>query len=186
MHGRHFFIFIISCYSLQQQTYNSVYIESEKENDKSKNYQVYLRQNNFTKTSSIVAEQRFCTLLTRTNQTTVGRMQTCRYESGSSYAWANWCCQYTLANAQQNGLKLESFQYNSAHLVCNNANQSVSLPWRIHFDLVNRNAEGTFFTICKNQALCFITALNEGMSKLKVKYTKSTWILILYVKIITI
>ena len=75
----------------------------------------------------------------------------------------------------KNGLKLESFQYISAdNNVCNNANQPVSLPWRIHFDLVNRNAEGTFFTICKNQALCFITALNEGMNKLKVKYTKST------------
>ena len=79
-----------------------------------------------------------------------------------------------LPTLSKNGLKLESFQYNSAHLVCNNANQPVSLPWRMQFDLVNRNAEGTFFTICKNQALCFITALNEGMNKLKVKYTKST------------
>ena len=67
-----------------------------------------------------------------------------------------------LPTLSKNGLKLESFQYISAdNNVCNNANQPVSLPWRMHFDFVIRNAEGTFFTICKNQALCFITALKS-------------------------
>ena len=73
-----------------------------------------------------------------------------------------------------NRLKLESFQYISADNNIFNSNQPVNLPWRIHFDLVNRSAEGAIFTISKNQALCFLTTLNKGMDKLKVKYTKST------------
>ena len=73
----------------------------------------------------------------------------------------------------KNGLKLESFQYISAGKNFCNANQPVNLPWRIHFDLVNRSTEGAISTICKNQELCFITTLNKGVDKLKVKYTKT-------------
>ena len=78
----------------------------------------------------------------------------------------------------KNGLKLESFQYISAGKNFCNANQPVNLLWRIHFDLVNRSTEGAIFTICKNQELCFITTLNKGVDKLKVKYTKTAWTLI--------
>lgn len=77
-----------------------------------------------------------------------------------------------------NRLKLESFQYISAGKNFCNANQPVNLPWRIHFDLVNRSTEGAISTICKNQELCFITTLNKGVDKLKVKYTKTAWTLI--------
>ena len=79
-----------------------------------------------------------------------------------------------LPTLSKNGLKLENFQYISADNNICNANQPVKLPWKIHFDSVNRSTSGAIFTIFKNQELMFITTLNEGMDKLKVKYTKST------------
>ena len=79
-----------------------------------------------------------------------------------------------LPTLSKNGLKLENFQYISTDNNICNANQPVNLPWKIHFDSVNRSTSGAIFTIFKNQELMFITVLNEGMDKLKVKYTKST------------
>ena len=69
-------------------------------------------------------------------------------------------------------LRLESFQYISADKNICNTNQPTNLPWKIHFDLVNRSAGGGIFTIHKKQELCFMATLNEGMDKLKVKFTK--------------
>ena len=79
-----------------------------------------------------------------------------------------------LPTLSKNGLKLENSQNISADNNICNANQPVNLPWKIHFDLVNRSTSGAIFTIFKNQELMFLTTLNEGMEKLKVKYMKST------------
>ena len=52
-----------------------------------------------------------------------------------------------------------------------NASQLINLPWKIHFELVNRSMN-TVFSICKRQELCFLTISTEGMEELKVKYRK--------------
>ena len=57
---------------------------------------------------------------------------------------------------------MESFQYISADKHICNANQPVNLPWKIHFDLVNRSTSGVILTIHKKQELCIIITLNEG------------------------
>ena len=77
----------------------------------------------------------------------------------------------------------KAFNISTDNSICN-ANQPANLPWKIHFDLVNRSTSGTSFTIHKKQKLCFITTLNEGMDKLKVKYTKKRNMKIISVKIL--
>ena len=71
-----------------------------------------------------------------------------------------------------NGLCMESFQYISANNNTCNASQPINLPWKVHFELVNRSTN-TIFSICKRQGLCFLTTLNDGVEQLKVKYTKT-------------
>ena len=70
-------------------------------------------------------------------------------------------------------LCIESFQYISADNNICNANQPIMLPWKIHFELVNRSTN-TVFSICKRQELSFLATLNDGAEELKVKYTKTT------------
>ena len=71
-----------------------------------------------------------------------------------------------------NGLKLKNCQYVSADNNIINLNQPINVPWKLQFDLVNRNTNTTF-SICKKQEIGFITSLNEGIEQLKVKYTKT-------------
>ena len=73
----------------------------------------------------------------------------------------------------KNGLCIESFQYISADGNICNVNQPIKLPWKIHFELVNRSTN-TVFSICKRQELSFLATLNHGAEELKVKYTKTT------------
>ena len=70
---------------------------------------------------------------------------------------------------------MESYQYmssnNNKNSICN-ASQPINLPWKVHFELVNRTTN-TVFSICKGQELSFLTTLNNGVEELKVKYTKT-------------
>ena len=52
-----------------------------------------------------------------------------------------------------------------------NLNQPINLPSKLQVELVNRRSNTTF-SIRKRQEVGFITSLNEGLDKLKVKYTK--------------
>ena len=54
----------------------------------------------------------------------------------------------------------------------NNLSKPINLPWKLQLELVNRNMN-TVFAICKKQEIDFITTLNKGLQKLKVKYTKT-------------
>ena len=77
-----------------------------------------------------------------------------------------------LSTLSKNELKLESFQCISADNNICNTNQPANLPRKINFDLVNRSTGGAIFIIHKKQELWFMATLNEGMDKLKVKFTK--------------
>ena len=77
-----------------------------------------------------------------------------------------------LPTLDKNGLRMASNQYISADNNICNTNLPINLPWKVHFDLVNRSTN-TVFSICKKQELCFLTTLNKGMEELKVKYTKT-------------
>ena len=72
----------------------------------------------------------------------------------------------------KNVLCMESFQYISTYTNICNANQLINLPWKVHFELVNRSTN-TVFSICKRQELCFLTTLNDWAEELKFKYTKT-------------
>ena len=50
----------------------------------------------------------------------------------------------------KNGFCMESFQYMSADDNICNASQPINLPWKIHFELVNRSTK-TVFSICKRK-----------------------------------
>ena len=52
-----------------------------------------------------------------------------------------------------------------------NASQLINLPWKMHFELVNRSMNNVF-SMYKRQELCFLTISTEGMDELKVKYGK--------------
>ena len=54
----------------------------------------------------------------------------------------------------------------------NNLSKPINLLWKLQLELVNRNMN-TVFAICKKQEIDFITTLNKGLQKLKVKYTKT-------------
>ena len=70
----------------------------------------------------------------------------------------------------KNGLKLENCFHISADNNTMNLNQPINLPSKLQVELVNRRSNTTF-SIRKRQEVGFIT-LNEGLDKLKVKYTK--------------
>ena len=72
----------------------------------------------------------------------------------------------------KNGLRMESFQYTSANNNICNASQPFNLPWKVHFELVNKSTSA-IFSISKRQELCFLTTLNNRVEELKVKYTKT-------------
>ena len=83
----------------------------------------------------------------------------------------------------KNRLCMESYQYmssnNNKNSICN-ASQPINLPWKVHFELVNRTTN-TVFSICKGQELSFLTTLIDGVEELKVKYTKTkTFLKILF------
>ena len=71
----------------------------------------------------------------------------------------------------KNGLKLENCFHISAENNTMNLNQPINLPWKLQVELVNRRSNTTF-SIRKRQEVGYITSLNEGLGKLKVKYTK--------------
>ena len=71
----------------------------------------------------------------------------------------------------KNGLKLENCFHISADNNTMNLNQPINLPSKLQLELVNRRSNTTF-SIRKRQEVGFITSLNEGLDKLKVKYTK--------------
>ena len=77
-----------------------------------------------------------------------------------------------LPTLSKNGLKLENFQYILADNNICNAYQLVTLPWKIHIDLAHRSMSRVIFM------------LSEGKDKLNVNYTKSTWILMLYLQLL--
>ena len=69
-----------------------------------------------------------------------------------------------------NRLMLEPCQYISANNNIINLNQLIILPWKLQFELVNRNMNTTF-SVRKKQKLI---TLNHGLEQLQVKYSK-TW-----------
>ena len=69
-----------------------------------------------------------------------------------------------------NRLMLEPCQYISANNNIINLNQLIILPWKLQFELVNRNMNTTF-SVRKKQKLI---TLNRGLEQLQVKYSK-TW-----------
>ena len=71
----------------------------------------------------------------------------------------------------KNGLKLENCFHISAENNTMNLNQPINIPWKLQVELVNRRSNTTF-SIGKRQEVGYITSLNEGLGKLKVKYTK--------------
>ena len=72
----------------------------------------------------------------------------------------------------KNGLSMKSFQYISANSNICNAYQPINLPWKVHFELVNRSTNSIFST-CKRQSLSFLTTLNDEVKELKVKHAKT-------------
>ena len=77
-----------------------------------------------------------------------------------------------LPTLSKNGLKLENCQYISEDNNINNLNQLIKFPWKLQFELVNRNMN-TVFSIRTKQEIGFITTLNKGLEKLEVKYSKT-------------
>ena len=68
-----------------------------------------------------------------------------------------------------NRLMLEPCQYISANNNIINLNQLIILPWKLQFELVNRNMNTTF-SVRKKQKLI---TLNRGLEQLQVKYSKT-------------
>ena len=65
---------------------------------------------------------------------------------------------------------MEIFQYISANNNTCYASQPINLPWKVHFELVNKSTN-IIFSIYKRQKLYLLTTLIDGVEELKVKYT---------------
>ena len=76
-----------------------------------------------------------------------------------------------LLSFSEKGLKLENCQNISIDNNTINFNQPINLPWKLQLELVHRSMN-TIFSIRKRQEIGYIVPLNEGIEKLKVKYTK--------------
>lgn len=66
----------------------------------------------------------------------------------------------------------KAFYISTDNSICN-ANQPANLPWKIHFDLVNRSTSGTSFTIYKKKKL-FRHSIERGDGQIKSQIYKKT------------
>ena len=102
--------------------------------------------NSFTivcKNDQKITEQLFCIVITKQNQTTTKRI----HELSVSMPEQIITACILLSTISKNGLRMESFKYILADNNICNTNQPINLPWKVHFELVNRSAS-TVFSIC--------------------------------------
>ena len=88
----------------------------------------------------------------------------------------------------ENGIKLENCQYISAGNNVINLNQPINLPWKPHFELVNRNMNTTF-SICKKTRNWFYHITKRGDRTIKSQIYKNMNIIFeetIYKKLFTI